>query len=72
MIRYRSLRRQDVKEVQAVALRAWKHTYRSIYSYRTIARQVAEYYSDKSFDDILPRLETRGSWFDVALDGSEW
>ncbi len=30
---------------------------------------MAEYYSDKSFDVILPRVETRESWFDVALDG---
>ncbi len=69
MIRYRSLRRQDVKEVQAVALRAWKYSYRNIYSPKTIARQVAEYYSDKSFDNIFSRLETGESWFDVALDG---
>jgi ribosomal protein S18 acetylase RimI-like enzyme len=69
MIRYREFRKQDVKDVHAVALAAWKYTYKTIYVRETIEKRVAEYYSDSSFESMIPRLKRKEAWFDIALDG---
>ncbi len=70
MIRYRRLVEGDVKQVQSVALRAWKFTYGKIYSTKSIERFVSRYYSDQMLKErILPRVRKGFDWFSVALDG---
>jgi ribosomal protein S18 acetylase RimI-like enzyme len=59
----------DVKQVQLVALKAWKFTYRKIYSTKSIERYVSSYYSDQRFKERLPRVRKGFDWFFVALDG---
>ena len=70
MIQYRPLLKRDVKPIQAVALKAWKYTYRNIYSPKTIQRYVSSYYSDESFEKfVLPTTRKGIDSFYVALDG---
>lgn len=70
MTKYRALQWKDVTQVQAVALKAWKYTYRNIYLLRTIKRNVANYYSTESFQKFhFPRMRTGDEWFYVAVDG---
>lgn len=72
MIRYRALLKRDVKQVQAVALKAWRYTYRNIYTLRTIRRYVSRYYSDESFANfVLPATMKGIDWFYVALDDGD-
>ena len=60
-----------MKQVQSVALRSWKFTYRNIFSTRTIRRRVSTYYSARSFDqDVFPRVRRGYDWFYVAVDGN--
>jgi len=68
VIRYRRLRGGDVKRVRSVALRSWKFTYRKIYLAKTIERRVSRYYSDQSFEPILPRIQKGVEWFYVVSD----
>jgi GNAT superfamily N-acetyltransferase len=70
LIRYGRLTKRSVKQVQSVALRAWKFTYRNIYSTETIERRVSNYYSNRSFKEyVLPGIQKGVDWFYVALDG---
>ena len=70
MIQYRRITKNSVKQVQSVALRSWKFTYRNIYSTKTIGRRVSNYYSDQSFKEyVLPRIRKGIDWFYVALEG---
>ncbi len=70
VIRYRRLTKSSVKQVQSVALRAWKFTYRNIYSTKSIERRVSNYYSDQTFKEhVLPRVRKGVDWFYLALEG---
>ena len=70
MIQYRKLRRNDIQQVQVVALKAWRYTYRHIYKLSTINKYVTEYYSNESFKEFtLPRIRKGDDVFYLALDG---
>ena len=72
MIRYRTLRKRDVEQIQAVALKAWRHTYKNIYKPKTIRRYVSSYYSDESFANfVLPAIMKGADWFYVALEDGD-
>lgn len=70
MIQYRKLRRNDIQQVQVVALKAWRYTYRHIYKLSTINKYVTEYYSNESFKEFtLLRIRKGDDVFYLALDG---
>ena len=70
MVRYRNLRRSDIPEIQAVALKAWIFAYRRYgLSLKTIRRFVAERYSTNSFEkSVLPSIQKGESKFYLATD----
>src|SRR5260370_5957311 len=70
MARYRGLRRADVPEVQAVALKAWEFAYRRYgLSLKLIRRFVSERYSTDSFEKTVFSSIKRGdSQFYLATD----
>ena len=60
-----------MRQVQSVALRSWKSTYKKIFSTKGIERRVSTYYSDESFEhEVFPRLRKGDDWFYVALEGN--
>ncbi len=69
MIQYRKLKKEDVKQVQRVALETWKFAYKTIYNEKTIHRTVKSYYSDKSFKELFARIRKGNEMFLIALDG---
>ena len=70
MVRYRALRKADIPEIQAVALKAWTFAYRRYgLSLKTIRRFVAERYSTDSFEKtVLPSIQKGRSKFCLATD----
>jgi diamine N-acetyltransferase len=70
MVRYRVLRRKDVPEVQAVALKAWTFAYRRYgLSLKLIQKFVSERYSTDSFEKtVLPSIRKGDSQFYLATD----
>lgn len=70
MIRYRTIRRNDVSEVQRVAQKALIHTYRKIESRATTNRYLSERYSNSSFEKtVFPSIQRGDSQFYLAIDG---
>ena len=70
MIRFRTLRRSDVSEVQGVARKAFIHTYRKIESRPTLNRLLSERYSSSSFEQtVFPSIRRGDSQFYLAIDG---
>ena len=60
-----------MKQVQSVALRSWRFTYKEIWSTRSIERRVSTDYSDQSFDEhVFPRIQKGVDWFYVALESN--
>ncbi len=71
MIAYGKLRKNDASEVQKVALKAWKYTYRKIYTPRNIRKFVSRYYSNERFEKVVfPTIKKGHACFHVALDGN--
>jgi diamine N-acetyltransferase len=70
MVRYRVLKRKDVPEVQAVALKAWTFAYRRYgLSIKLIQKFVSERYSTDSFEKaVLPSIRKGDSQFYLATD----
>jgi len=68
MIVYRPLKKQDIKQIQKLALESWLFTYGKIYKEKTIRRNVADYYSDKSFADYFSKIKHNNQCFIVAAD----
>ena len=70
MIRYRVLRKADVPEVQAVALKAWSFAYhRYGLSMKFIRKFVSERYSSDSFEKyVFPSVQKGYSKFYLATD----
>jgi len=70
MVIYRVLRRKDVPEVQAVALKAWMFAYRRYgLSLKLIKKFVSERYSTDSFEKtVLPSVQKGESQFYLATD----
>jgi diamine N-acetyltransferase len=70
MVRYRVLRKKDVPEVQAMALKAWTFAYRRYgLSLKHIRRFVSERYSTDSFEKtVFPSIEKGDSQFYLATD----
>ncbi len=69
MVRYRVLRRADVPEVQAVALKAWMAAYRKTVPLSMIRRFVSQRYSTSSFEDLVfPSIGRGESQFYLATD----
>ena len=70
MVRYRTLRRADVPEIQDVALKAWMANYPR-YGVRvsTVKRFVRERYSIESFEKyVFPSVQKRESQFYISTD----
>src|SRR5690242_16451211 len=70
MARYRVLRKEDVPEIQKVALKAWKCAYRRYgLSLKHIRRFVTERYSTDSFEKtVFPSIKKGDSQFYLATD----
>ncbi len=70
MVRYRVLRKRDVPEIQAVALKAWTFAYQRYgLSLKHIRRFVSQRYSTESFEKIVfPSLQKKESQFHLATD----
>ena len=70
MVRYRVLRRKDVPEVQAVALKAWMFAYRRYgLSLKLIQRFVSERYSTDCFEKtVFPSIQKGTSQYYLATD----
>jgi len=70
MVRYRVLRRKDVPEVQAVALKAWTFAYRRYgLSLKLIQKFVSERYSTDSFEKtVLPSIQKGEAQFYLATN----
>jgi ribosomal protein S18 acetylase RimI-like enzyme len=70
MVRYRVLRRKDVTEVQAVALKAWTFAYRRYgLSLKLIHKFVSERYSTDSFEKtVLPSIQKGEAQFYLATN----
>jgi diamine N-acetyltransferase len=70
MVRYRVLRKKDVAEVQAMALKAWTFAYRRYgLSLKHIRRFVSERYSSDSFEKtVFPSIKKGDSQFYLATD----
>ena len=68
-IRYRTIKRNDVSEIQGVARRAWTHTYGKTVPLAIINRFLSERYSDRRFERrIFPAIERGDSQFYLAID----
>jgi GNAT superfamily N-acetyltransferase len=71
LITYRKLRKSDVSQVQEVALKAWKYTYRKIYTPSNIRKFVSRYYSNERYEKVVfPTIKKGHACFHVALDGN--
>jgi len=58
-----------VSQVQKVALRAWRYTYRRIYTPKNIRKFVSRHYSDERFKKVVfPSIKKRHACFHIALD----
>ena len=69
MVRYRVLRRPDVPEVQAVALKAWMAAYRKTVPLPMIRRFVSQRYSTNSFENLVfPSIRRGQSQFYLAIE----
>lgn len=70
MVRYRVLRKEDVPEIQAVALKAWTFAYQRYgLSLKRIRTFVAERYSSESFEKtVFPSIQSGESQFYLATD----
>lgn len=70
MVRYRLLRKTDIPEVQAVALKAWMFAYRRYgLSIRHIQNFVKTRYSTESFEKyVLPSIKKGNSQFILGTD----
>jgi len=69
LITYRELRKKDWAQVQKVALKAWLHAYRKIYTRKNIRKFVSSYYSNEQFEKTyFPAIESGNACFHVALD----
>lgn len=71
MVTYRALKKKDIRQIQDLALKAWMFTYRNIYKKDTIQREVAEFYSDKNFENFLTRIKQKKDCFVVAISKSK-
>ena len=70
MVRYRVLRRKDVPEVQAVALKAWTFAYRRYgLSLKLIQKFVSERYSTDSFEKtVFPSIQKGEAQFYLSTN----
>jgi len=67
----REIQKEDVRQIQRIALAAWKFTYKRIYSPKSIQRYVSSYYSNKSFVRLFRAIERGNEAFFVAVEGAE-
>ena len=68
MVIFRTLKEGDIPLIQKLALKAWLFTYKNIYTEKTIRKEVAKYYSDKSFRNYLSKTKQNKEFFGVAVD----
>ena len=66
MVQYRLLQKKDFPEIRRVALESWCHTYRKIYTAKTITERVAAYYFDPGLIKAYQSTMRKGAWFCVA------
>lgn len=70
MVEYRSFIKEDADEVYAIALEAWRHTYKGIFDDEFIEKFVNENYAPKGLVSLVPNIESGKMFFDVAVDKS--
>lgn len=70
-IRYRTIKKRDVAEVQRVARIAWTHTYRETVPLTLINRFLSQRYSDSSFEKVCESIANDRSQFNLAVDGQK-
>jgi GNAT superfamily N-acetyltransferase len=70
VVRYRTIRREDVGEVQRVARKAWMHTYGRTVPLTIIDRLLSDRYSDTGFRKrVFPSIAKGNSKFYLAVAG---
>ena len=63
---FRQLQESDAPSVQAVALEAWRYTYRAIFDEHFIENFVRRNYAPEVTVSLLPRIQSGSMFFDVA------
>ena len=71
LIKYRTIKKRDVAEIQSVARKAWVHTYRETVPLTLINRFLSERYSDSSFEKVFQSIAKDSSQFNLAVDGQK-
>lgn len=67
---FRQMEKADASGIQAVALQAWRHTYREIFEQEFIENFVRQNYSPEAVVGLLPRIRSGEMFFDVAESNS--
>ena len=70
-IRIRPIRESDIPSVRAVALEAWRFTYRNIFDGQFIERFVNQNYAPEALILLFPRLQSGTMYFNIAKHGSK-
>jgi len=65
-IMFRQLQESDARSVQAVALEAWRYTYRAIFDQQFIEDFVRGNYALETTISLLPRIHSGSMFFDVV------
>ena len=68
---FRPLHATDAPAIQAVALEAWRYTYRDIYNPQFIENFVAGNYSPQAILALLPRIAAGQMFFQLAVRGDQ-
>ncbi len=63
---FRQLQESDAQSVQAVALEAWRYTYRAIFDQQFIENFVRRNYAPETTVSLLPRIHSGSMFFEVA------
>jgi ribosomal protein S18 acetylase RimI-like enzyme len=68
---FRQLKESDAPSIQAVALEAWRYTYRTIFDQQFIENFVRRNYAPEATVALLPRVHSGSMLFDVAEQESK-
>lgn len=65
-MKIRRATKKDINPIRKIALASWLFAYKNIYKTSTIKKMVADYYSDKSFENDFEKIKIGKSQFIVV------
>lgn len=68
---FRQIEKADAAGIQAVALKAWQHTYREIFDQAFIENFVRQNYNPEALISLLPRIRSGEIFFEIAESNAQ-